>query len=219
MKKLICVLFFGVFCFAACSVAPEREEKPANSTTQKADAGFSANLSSPAEKEAAKTVEQAKKDEISEAIPVTKADCAGIDVGDNAILAKQTFPVDFAPFTNSCFVTSYNPEYDDPPMESEFAIYKDGRKVFDFPSRFNGVEFGCWVEGVAFEDLNADELKDIIVVGKCSAKTAPYNENMVYVNTGRDFRTDEQANYKLADFKKIKEISDFVRQNQQIFFK
>ena len=45
------------------------------------------------------------------------------------------------------------------------------------------------------------------------------HENMVYVNTGRDFTTNEDANYKLADFKRIKDITDFVRKNQQIFFK
>jgi hypothetical protein len=104
-------------------------------------------------------------------------------------------------------------------METEFAIHKDGAKIFDFPNRFNGVEFGCWVEGVAFEDLNDDNLKDIVIAGKCSAKSAPYNENMVYVNTGSEFTTNENANLKLQDFNKIKEITDFARKNKQIFFK
>ena len=72
---------------------------------------------------------------------------------------------------------------------------------------------------MAFEDLNGDNLKDVVVAGKCSAKSAPYNENMVYVNTGKAFTTNEDANYKLSDFNKIKEITDFVRRNREIFFK
>jgi len=41
---------------------------------------------------------------------------------------------------------------------------------------------------------------------------------MVYVNTGKAFVTDEQANYKLQDLKKIKDISDYVKRNQSEFF-
>jgi hypothetical protein len=67
--------------------------------------------------------------------------------------------------------------------------------------------------------LNGDGLTDIIVVGKCSAKTAPYNENVLYVNTGKAFVTDETSNYELADFKKAGEIADFVKRNQKLFFK
>lgn len=152
-------------------------------------------------------------------VPVTKKDCENTDTGDNALLKSQTFPINFEPFRNSCFVTSYNPEYDDPPMESEIAIYKDGRKVFDFPGQFNGVLTGCWIEAVSFQDLNSDGLTDIIAVGKCSAKTAPYNENVLYINTGKAFVTDENANYKLANFKRAADIADFVKRNQNLFFK
>jgi hypothetical protein len=152
-------------------------------------------------------------------IAVTKKDCEATDTSDNALLKSQTFPVTFEPFKNTCFVTSYNPEFDDPPLESEIAIYRGNKRVFDFPSQFNGVKTGCWVEAVAFQDLNGDKLTDIIVVGKCSAKTAPYNENVLYVNTGKAFVTNENANYELADLKKAGEIADFVKRNLQLFFK
>lgn len=148
-----------------------------------------------------------------------RAECAKVATGDKALLAKQTFPIDFEPFRESCFVTSYNPEYDDPPMDAELAIYTGGKEVFRFPDAFNGVTTGCWVEGVAFQDLNADNLTDVIVAGMCSAKSAPYTENMVYANTGKTFVTDVSANYKLQDFKKIKDISDYVKRNQSDFFK
>lgn len=218
MRKNICALILMVACFAACSIEQKSDQQVKNQAAESPKVAAKAGI---ANAEFGKQVEKSTsntKNSFDE-IKVTKTDCTNLDAGDNAVSAKQTFPVDFAPFENSCFVTTYNPEYDDPPLESEFAIYKDGAKVFDFPNRFNGVEFGCWVDAVAFEDLNDDNLKDVIVAGKCSAKSGSYNENMVYVNTGKDFTTDEEANSKLNDFKRIKEISDFVRRNRQIFFK
>lgn len=144
--------------------------------------------------------------------------CQSVDTGDNVVDKKQTFAINFEPFKDSCFVTAHNPEYDDPPMESQFAIYKNDKKVFDFPSQFNGVTFGCWVTAVAFEDLNADKLTDVIVIGKCQAKSEPYHENMVYVNTGKSFTTREDANYQLSEKKTLKEVSDFVKENKSMFF-
>lgn len=219
MKKEIFVLIFAIVCFTSCSFERKIEQSTANSAAAPAKVAAETRASETAQVAPTNAAALVVRKDAFDEIKVTKADCARVETGDNEILAAQTFPVDFAPFVNSCFVTSYNPEYDDPPMETEYAIYKDGEKVFDFPNRFNGVEFGCWVEGVAFEDLNGDNLKDIVVAGKCSAKTAPYNENMVYVNTGSEFVTDEQANSRLRDFKKIKEITDFVRSNKQIFFR
>lgn len=219
MNKIFIVLCLCVFGVASCSIKFNEDAKTENKIAEKTVNNNSANAVAEAPKELPKSANANVPDEINEAIPVSKAECLSVDTGDNEVVKNQTFAVDFAPFTKSCFVTAHNPEYDDPPMEAEFAIYKNGEKVFDFPGQFNGVQFGCWVDGVAFEDLNGDNLKDVIVVGKCSAKSAPYNENMVYVNTGREFTTDENANYKLSDFKKIKEITDFVRKNQQVFFK
>jgi hypothetical protein len=214
MKKLVLVVIIGLCAFSACSfLRPGADQaanqKPANSANSDPAAGNG---------QAAVAANSPSKDRSSE-ITVTKKDCESVDTGDNALLKSQTFPITFDPFRNSCFVTSYNPEYDDPPMESEIAIYKDGRKVFDFPNQFNGVLTGCWIDAVSFQDLNADGLTDVIAVGKCSAKTAAYNENVLYVNTGKAFVTNENANYKLADFKKASDVADFVKRNQNLFFK
>jgi hypothetical protein len=214
MLKLF-VYTLVIFCFAACvsnrggNQATAPENKPANAV---ATAGATNQIS--AENKPA-TPANAKRAEV---LP-PKSECLNVEAGDHAVQAKQTFPIDFEPFRTSCFVTAYNPEYDDPPLESEFAIYTDGKEVFKFPDQFNGVQFGCWVTGVAFQDLNGDGLTDIIVAGMCSAKTAPYSENMVYANTGKSFTTDINANYKLQDFKKISEIEKFVKANQNLFFK
>lgn len=147
-----------------------------------------------------------------------KSACLSAKLADKKLLASQTFAVDFEPFRNSCFVTFHDPEFTNPALGSEFYIYKDGKEAFKFPNQFNGVTTGCWIEGAAFEDLNGDGMTDVIIAGMCSAKTAPYSENMVYVNTGDGFTTSEDANYKLEKFKKIKDIADFVRKNQNLFF-
>jgi len=160
----------------------------------------------------------AKSDAPATPTPATNnAACYGVDAGEKAVLRSQTFAIDFEPFKNSCFVTSHDPQFKDPPLESEIAIYKNGKKVFDFPEQFNGVTVGCWVEAVAFQDVNDDKLTDIVIVGKCSAKSAPYNENMVYLNNGKSFFTREEANTQLSDSKTIKDILGYIKENPQPF--
>jgi hypothetical protein len=146
------------------------------------------------------------------------SECASVDVGEKKVLKAQTFPIDFEPYRGGCFVTSHSPEYQGSPMESEYAIYVDGKKVFDFPDQFNQTGFGCWVDAVAFQDLNADGLTDVVMVGKCSGKSQTYNENMVYVNNGSEFTTDLDANYKLNEFSKVKDVANFAKNNRKIFF-
>ena len=211
MRKIVGIYILSFLMCAACSTVEKTETPAVNQPQPQAGAAVAGNANVKTGPEPAKNAAIAEKEKIAEAIPATKAECVKVDAGDNAILAAQTFPLDFAPFGNSCFVTSYNPEYDDPPMETEYAIYKNGRKVFDFPDKFNGTEFGCTVAGVAFEDLNGDNLTDVIVAGKCAAKSSSYNENMVYFNNGREFETYRYANSKLQNLNKIKEITDFVK--------
>ena len=144
--------------------------------------------------------------------------CQSVDTGDYDVYKKQTFAIDFEPFRNSCFVTSHNPEYADPPLESKFAIYKNGKQVFDFPTQFNGRNSGCWIDAVSFQDLNNDNKTDVIVVSKCEAKMGDYNENSVYVNDGKGFTTREDANMNLSDFTTVKQVADFVSENRSMFF-
>ncbi|MDI1243407.1 MAG: hypothetical protein PSX80_15955, partial [bacterium] len=144
--------------------------------------------------------------------------CQTVDPGEYDIYKKQTFAIDFEPFRNSCFVTSHNPEFDDPPMESNFAIFKNGKKVFEFPSQFNGINFGCWIDAVSFQDLNNDKRTDVIVVSKCQAKSSEFNENTVYMNDGKGFTTREDANTQLGEFTTVKSVVDFVKENGSMFF-
>ena len=213
--KSLTAFFLFVLCLSSCAVKFDRTKESETAAAEKsANAGNKTEnkntYKNDSEPESAKNIfgENGKN----------RTDCAKINTGDKKLLVSQTFPFDFAPYKNSCFVTAHDPEYDDPPLDSEFSIYRDGKEIFFFPNQFNGVTTGCWVEAVSFQDLNNDNLTDIIVVGKCSAKTAPYNENTVYVNTGITFTTDEDANYKLADFQTIKDITDFVKRNKQLFF-
>lgn len=145
------------------------------------------------------------------------AACYQVKTGDKALLKSQTFAIDFEPFRGSCFVTSHDPQFKDPALESEFAIYKDGKKTFDFPNQFNGTTVGCWIDGVAFQDVNRDNRTDVIVVGKCGAKMGDYNENSVYLNDGKTLLVNPDPDYKLNDFKTIKEITDYVQKNPSLF--
>ena len=145
--------------------------------------------------------------------------CQNVDAGEHKVYKKQTFAIDFEPFRNSCFVSTYDPEYgDDPPLQSEFAIYRNGKKVFDFPSQFNGVNFGCWIEAVSFQDLNADKRNDVTVISKCSGRSDTNFENSVYINDGRGFTTREDANMRLNEFSTARQVADFVKENRSMFF-
>jgi hypothetical protein len=144
--------------------------------------------------------------------------CLETPTGDTDILKSQTFAINFEPFLDSCFITTHNPELDDPPIESEIAIYKDNKRVFDFPDQFLKRSTLCWVNAVGFEDLNADNLVDIIVAGKCQAKMGDYVENAVYVNTGKAFTTSDDANADIYEMTTVKAIADHVRKNPGKFF-
>jgi hypothetical protein len=214
MKKLSVILFLilSALLSGACVFSSNSERSNSvetgtankqNTAAEKSGSGAGSNQTS-------------KTDTAENMAKIT--DCLKIKVSNKKIDEKQTFAVDFEPFKNACFVTAHDPEYDDPPLNSEFFIYRDGKEVYQFPNQFNGVTTGCWAEGVAFQDLNEDGLTDVIIAGMCSAKTAPYSENMVYVNKGKEFATSEDANYTLEKFNKIKDIADFVKSNKEQFF-
>ena len=206
LKLIILLVLIG----GACGYQKPAENKPANTerpvTLANTDS-HNANAE-PANVAAANT----------NAVPPTRAQCQSIETGDEPILPTQTYVMDFEPFKNSCFVTTYNADTD-PPMEAKTAVYRDGKKVFDLPGQFNGSTMGCSVEAVAFGDLNNDGEKDVVVVGKCISNTGPYNENVLYVNNGSTFTTDEGANSVLVDYDNVKDIIEFVKKNPKIFFK
>jgi DNA-directed RNA polymerase subunit M/transcription elongation factor TFIIS len=144
--------------------------------------------------------------------------CADVQKDGYKLDQKQTFAIDFKPFEKSCFVTFHDPQFTNPPLGSQYFIYKNGKEVYAFPDQFNGGNATCWVESVAFEDVNEDALEDVIVVGKCGAKAEAYNENMVYINSGKDFITNIEGNSELLDFSKVSQIKDFVKKNKPMFY-
>lgn len=198
-----------------CTIDRDGADRPASNTAIRSD-NSTAATAKPADAPAEADARAAAKIMGSNA---ERELCYQTDTGDNVVLKSQTFAIDFEPFRSTCFVTEHNPEYDDPPMDSEIAIYRKGKRLYGFPNQFNGVTTGCWVEAVGFQDLNSDQLIDVIVIGKCSAKSAPYNENMVYVNTGKAFTTNEDANTKASEFTTVKAVVGYVTENREIFFK
>ena len=167
----------------------------------------------------------------------TTTACYAVDTGRKVVLKAQTFAIDFEPFKNSCFVTSHDPEFKDPPLDAEIAIFKDGKKVEAFyhgevvtiyeegkdtgrsADRTSSESLGatCWVEAVSFQDVSADHLTDAILVAKCGAKEGAYSENRIYLNNGKLFVTRPDANARLSGLGTIKQIVDYTRQNPQLF--
>jgi len=212
MRKLAIILLLFVQLCGACVFSSNKEK--ANSSETKNTNNQNASV-----EKTNSGAGQNQTDKKETTKPAETAECFNVLIPtDKKIDKKQTFAFDHEPFKNACFVTIHEAGYDDPPLNSEFFIYKNGERVYKFPNQFNGITTGCWAEGVAFQDLNEDGLTDIIIAGMCSAKSAPYSENMVYVNKGKEFTTNEEANYTLEKFKKIKDITDFVKQNREQFF-
>jgi hypothetical protein len=197
--------------FAGCSMNVGTNQAAAAPSQNVATAGNTAKADTPSAGPANMT-------------PVSKSaadKCGPVKIPGLRFIAKQSFAFDYKPFEGSCFVT-FGSEEDmlddkDVPRGSTFHIFKDGKQVFEFPDAFAG-QPACWVEAVAFDDLNGDGQTDVVMAGKCLAAKDSYPANAVYVNNGRGFTTKEAPNEKLGVFKTIKDIEAFVKQNQKMFF-
>jgi len=208
------ILAVILFLFSACSVQFNRSNS--NNTPLKNE-NVSAAKAEPTKEVSANANSEnqnSQKDPTAD-----NSSCYKLKRDDLILDKKQTFVVDFKPFEKSCFVTFHDPEFDNPALGSQFYIYKNGKEVFNFPEQFGGANTSCWVDGVAFEDLNNDRLTDIIVVGKCGAKMGEYNENMVYLNNGKGFVTNVNSNAETMDFSKTSQIKEFVTKNPELFSK
>lgn len=213
-NKFTSAFFLAVCClaFSGCFSASEKPEKAnavnsetvnnSNSVIEKAG---SAGENLPAQ------VETGGKN--------AAGDCGELKKAGFALDKKQTFPVDFPPFEKSCFAVFHDPDFTNPALGAQFFIYRDGAEIFAFPEQFNGGNATCWVDAVAFEDINKDALKDVLVAGKCGAKSGAYNENMAYINTGESFKVNKDANMEMMDFSKISQMKDFIEKNQESFAK
>lgn len=209
---LLCFVVFLVF--AGCTV-PEKTTPAKSENTQREKVTISNSTPETVRNTDSKPTNQNdKKTESSE-----WAGCENLKKEGFAVDSKQTFPVNFSPFEKSCFVTFHDPEFTNPPLGSQYFIYKNGKEIYAFPDQFNSGNTSCWIASVAFEDVNDDELTDVMIIGKCGAKSGAYNENMVYLNTGKDFVTNVEANVELLDYTRISQVRDFVRKNQPMFSK
>ncbi len=150
-----------------------------------------------------------------------QAACLNAKIEGKRLIANQTFVFDFEPFKKSCFVTFGSKEdmldEKDVPRGSTFYIYKDGKQIYQFEDAFDG-QPACWVEGVGFEDLNNDGKTEVIIAGSCLGAKNSYPMNAVYLNIRDDFKTVSTSNSTLENFKTIKQISDFVKKNNNKFF-
>lgn len=147
--------------------------------------------------------------------------CAPVSMSGKVFVAKQSFPFDHEPFRGSCFVTFASQEdmvdERDVPRGSTFHIYKDGKKVYDFPDAFGG-QTACWVEAVSFKDLNGDTKTDVIMAGKCLGAKDSYTTNAVYVNEITEFTTNDEANMMIEELKTVGQIESYVKKHVKEFF-
>lgn len=147
--------------------------------------------------------------------------CNDLKLPGKNFIAKQSFPIDFEPFAGGCFATfgSKDEMLDekDVPRGSTFHIFKGGKSLLELPDAFDG-QPACWVEAVSFKDLNGDGKTDIIMAGSCLSAKDSYPSNAVYVNNGKTFTTDADANSKLNDLKTTKAIEDYVTSHMKSFF-
>ncbi|NNE99791.1 MAG: hypothetical protein HKN25_12290 [Pyrinomonadaceae bacterium] len=212
MKLISFLLFLAIFCCLVNGCSSTRKESRVESQTAERSKGGVPEETNDPNVEAEARERNAKAGDSK-----SKAACLSVDVGKKFPLKSQTFPIDFEPFRDSCFVTYHDPENSDPPIGSEIGIFKNGRKIYTFETRYHADAATCWVEAVSFQDLNADKLVDIIVVGKCGAKSGDMQGNEVFINTGKGFHTSVAANDKLEQFTKLKDIAEFVKKNKTEF--
>lgn len=207
-------IIFVVILFSTFGCSVQINQQNSNSTEAKPENTSTANIQ-PINNQ---TIEnktatpEAKKTETT-----ANSGCYNLTKDDLLLDKKQTFAIDFKPFEKSCFVTFHNPEFDNPPLGSQFYIYKNGKEVFEFPEQFGMGNTMCWANAVAFEDLNNDQLTDVAIVGKCGEKSGSYNENMVYLNNGNEFVTNAESNAEMMDLSKVSQIRDFVKKNPKMF--
>ena len=158
---------------------------------------------------------------VADALKPAPANCASVKIPGLKFIAKQSFAFDYKPYEGSCFVTFASEEDmlddKDVPRGSTFHVFKDGKQVFEFPDAFAG-QPACWVEAVAFDDLNGDDQTDVVMAGKCLGAKDSYSANAVYINNGKTFITKEAANGLLGAFSTVKEIEAYATKNQRIFF-
>ena len=218
-KMFVSVMFTmaAVLNFTACSTTPATNTKPTeqsavvNSKTETVNAN-----SKPTE-----SVKTNSNVSGKESATQDKTACLNAKIDGKKLIPSQTFAFDYEPFPKSCFVTFANKEDmldgKDLPRSSTFYIFTEGKQVYKFDDAFDG-QPACWVEGVGFEDLNSDKKTDVIVAGKCLAAKDSYSVNAIYANIGDKFKTTATANQSLENFTSVKQISDFVKKNQNKFF-
>jgi hypothetical protein len=222
MNKIFVILMALVgfaSTFTACAATATNNLKPAE---QPKNAEVKVENSAPQ----TKSNDVAKTDSKEAATAKTptasdKSACLNAKIEGKKLITDQTFAFDYEPFPKSCFVTFANKadmvDDKDVPRGSTFYIFKDGKQVYDFEDAFDG-QPACWVEGVGFEDLNSDGKTEVIIAGSCLAAKDSYPVNAVYLNINDDFRTFSSSNETLDNFKTVKQISDFVKKNNNKFF-
>ena len=137
IKIIFSALFLGFSVLLSGCFSSSTTQKDSTKTTEKSNASNKVSTNSPTSNNA----NIAAKD-VSNNNDVA---CYNLNRKGMKLLKTQTFAIDFEPFKKSCFVTFYGEEFSNPPLGSQFYIYKNGKEIFNFPDQFNGGNVLCWV--------------------------------------------------------------------------
>ncbi|MCK4709882.1 MAG: hypothetical protein KAU21_14785 [Gammaproteobacteria bacterium] len=141
------------------------------------------------------------------------------------IIPEQTFKANFKNYKNITFA-SYN-DYETGPAKVHFYLIKDNQVVLEFSDFY--INSTSWsfesVKAVSFRDVNADGLKDVVVIaeyvtGIGPTSMIPFLIKGVYFQGKNEFSSNLSVNKLLnseKNYSKLKNISSIVRFVRNIY--
>ncbi|WP_010250291.1 hypothetical protein [Acetivibrio cellulolyticus] len=142
------------------------------------------------------------------------------------VIEEQSFEVELNNFGNVRFVSGCkNNEYDIPKIYF-YLVDKQGYVRYTFPEFYGNEWTFSELKAVAFEDINKDGLKDVIVIseyifGHGANADEPFKVAGVYLQKGSEFVSMDSLNNEINGTKNnnsIKEVTEFLnKQNIKAF--
>lgn len=142
-------------------------------------------------------------------------------------ISEQTFKADFKNFKGVTF-SSYN-NFTVGPSKVHFYLLRDNRIVFEFPDFYIGSTSWSFesVKAVSFKDVNADGLKDVILIteyvtGIGPTGMVPFLVKGVYFQGDGGFTQNNDVGKLLGtevNYPKLKSISSIVKYLKSLDFK
>ena len=141
-------------------------------------------------------------------------------------ILSQTFKANFKNFKDVKFA-SYN-DYQVGPAKVHFYLLKNNHIVYEFPDFYLGSTSWSFesVKAISFKDVNADGLKDVIIIteyvtGIGPTGMRPFLVKGVYFQQADQFISNEKVNKLLSsekNYHNLKTISSIVKYLKSVDF-